>query len=180
MRLLNSAISVIEIGFNPRTRVGCDYQRLGGRLVSVVSIHAPVWGATADVITSNIKNTFQSTHPCGVRLVFMLTGVRLNVSIHAPVWGATLPIPTSKPNYMFQSTHPCGVRRQGIASMLQGVGFQSTHPCGVRHVGNVLMVKGDWFQSTHPCGVRPKSVYIVKILSVSIHAPVWGATTDCV
>ena len=33
----------------------------------VVSIHAPVWGATLDKSMNVIVVAFQSTHPCGVR-----------------------------------------------------------------------------------------------------------------
>ena len=33
--------------FNPRTRVGCDVRSVPGTINSRVSIHAPVWGATA-------------------------------------------------------------------------------------------------------------------------------------
>ena len=76
-----------------------------------VSIHAPVWGATIDDIYLSESNEFQSTHPCGVRLLccgfqYRLDGFNprtrvgcdatahaiaefLIVSIHAPVWGAT-------------------------------------------------------------------------------------------
>ena len=33
--------------FNPRTRVGCDLVKIGLPIIlSVISIHAPAWGAT--------------------------------------------------------------------------------------------------------------------------------------
>ena len=32
--------------FNPRTRMGCDVSFKGGGCMSVISIHAPAWGAT--------------------------------------------------------------------------------------------------------------------------------------
>ena len=55
--------------FNPRTRVGCDSFRttkLVGR--TLVSIHAPAWGATKKLVNSkNMTKMFQSTHPRGVR-----------------------------------------------------------------------------------------------------------------
>ena len=34
------------------------------------------------------------------------------------------------------------------------------------------------FQSTHPCGVRPANTANAAIQTVSIHAPVWGATSS--
>ena len=55
--------------FNPRTRVGCDLVKIGLPIIlSVISIHAPAWGATLH-------------HSLHVR--------SLRISIHAPAWGAT-------------------------------------------------------------------------------------------
>ena len=54
-------------GFNPRTRVGCDFLQQ--------FCH---WRAR-----------FQSTHPCGVRPLLGANAPTSIVSIHAPVWGAT-------------------------------------------------------------------------------------------
>ena len=120
--------------FNPRTRVGCDRCVYALYLVKLVSIHAPVWGATSIDLSSYKMPLFQSTHPCGVRPpkdleatdlrvsihapVWGATGELLNeirtktVSIHAPVWGATINIIFLTGFVVFQSTHPCGVRRQ--------------------------------------------------------------------
>ena len=55
----------------------------------MVSIHAPVWGATRPMYVFILEMEFQSTHPCGVRLVVLKIYYLLLVSIHAPVWGAT-------------------------------------------------------------------------------------------
>ena len=82
--------------FNPRTRVGCDCSAIHCRLLTKVSIHAPVWGATrqrvqfvnnvhvsihapvwgATTVLPNmpIAVLFQSTHPCGVRLLLRRYG----------------------------------------------------------------------------------------------------------
>ena len=56
----------------------------------MVSIHAPVWGATNRIAMSLTNKSFQSTHPCGVRhpIKRRHSGM-VSVSIHAPVWGAT-------------------------------------------------------------------------------------------
>ena len=76
------------------------------------------------------------------------------VSIHAPAWGATA-IKTLYPVYSkFQSTHPHGVRRQSRCRHATAAEFQSTHPHGVRRDG---------------------TDYIRQTVSVSIHAPAWGA-----
>ena len=58
-------------GFNPRTPAGCDFGpiciiNIGGR----VSIHAPLRGATTREVAPEVyAMSFQSTHPCGVRLM---------------------------------------------------------------------------------------------------------------
>ena len=54
--------------FNPRSRVGSDRLILRFHGKSVISIHAPAWGATKSV--------------CPVLY-------RQEISIHAPAWGAT-------------------------------------------------------------------------------------------
>ena len=56
-------------GFNPRTRVGCDEEPHGEmQRQSVVSIHAPAWGATRPTsCPMSRRKEFQSTHPRGVR-----------------------------------------------------------------------------------------------------------------
>ena len=98
-------------GFNPRTRVGCDFVAPGCAFAAIVSIHAPVWGATGSGLIVYTRGRFQSTHPCGVRLVKSMSFCQSlcfnprtrvgcdksvlseqfgsDVSIHAPVWGAT-------------------------------------------------------------------------------------------
>jgi len=124
-------------------------------MLSMVSIHAPVRGATWAGLTPAFSRWFQSTHPCGVRPTQPTRRAR-----HA----------------MFQSTHPCGVRPYYAYMAIMRWVFQSTHPCGVRraqgcndlrqiHVSIHAPVRGAttrWtssrrrmtFQSTHPCGVR--------------------------
>ena len=125
---------------------------------------------------------FQSTHPRGVRLVFVTTllvstvfqsthprGVRQevltkelyagNVSIHAPAWGATTgKLKPIRSRVLFQSTHPRGVRRQTRRRVLHALQFQSTHPRGVRRANAAALNQANY---------------------VSIHAPAWGATPDC-
>ena len=55
--------------FNPRTHTGCDYRNAIENGASEVSIHAPTRGATIFDLRKFISvQTFQSTHPHGVRL----------------------------------------------------------------------------------------------------------------
>ena len=157
--------------------MGCDSFIFSCSNCYLVSIHAPVWGATAIIKLIGKKRAFQSTHPCGVRHHHRVTLSRQIVSIHAPVWGATGRYTRWHNTVMFQSTHPCGVRLCQIAKARQSrcfnprtrVGcdwriskfsviglkmFQSTHPCGVRPATGALQGGIVAFQSTHPCGVR--------------------------
>ena len=57
---------VVECGhFNPRTREGCDlFDNIGDKPEIIISIHAPVKGATVAARVSYIVfHIFQSTHP---------------------------------------------------------------------------------------------------------------------
>ena len=99
--------------FNPRTHTGCDYRNAIENGASEVSIHAPTRGATIFDLRKFISvQTFQSTHPHGVRLrratptFYDIRGFnprthtgcddkyafycgKKEVSIHAPTRGAT-------------------------------------------------------------------------------------------
>ena len=99
--------------FNPRTRVGCDWGMKPIAKIGVVSIHAPVWGATRPSDTKKPLIKFQSTHPCGVRRPsniamtrFLCFNPRTRVGCDDVVFADVLPL------IEFQSTHPCGVRPQ--------------------------------------------------------------------
>ena len=142
------------MGFNPRTRVGCDKIPAIRDMLITVSIHAPVWGATW-IDNKKLSKEWVSIHApvwgatlVKIRLLLIfcfnprtrvgcdqfahLASTTWRVSIHAPVWGATMRHHQVKRAVSFQSTHPCGVRqiRQVIACF--NWSFQSTHPCGVR------------------------------------------------
>ena len=131
--------------FNPRTPVGCDgyfialsqagqvFQsthpsgvRPGGygsiSRQTVISIHAPQWGAT------------------------LLCPYRFRgdaISIHAPQWGATQWSFDRRLDVLFQSTHPSGVRPAPHRRTVTRGKFQSTHPSGVRRVGRILAMDDD-------------------------------------
>ena len=166
------------MSFNPRTRVGCD-QSLGFIFWSITCFNPRTRvGCDLKVYISLRYSVFQSTHPCGVR-----------------------PATVKKTRFYkrFQSTHPCGVRHDFVKTTQAHRGFQSTHPCGVRQLKVYISLRYSVFQSTHPCGVRrfrqfschtkqsfnprtrvgcdqlhPSRYYQCY---VSIHAPVWGATS---
>ena len=77
----------------------------------------------------------------------------------------------------FQSTHPCGVRPAAALPEAVASGFNPRTPVGCdRDLGNVNNAIEE-FQSTHPCGVRQEiPLTELRSYSVSIHAPLWGAT----
>ena len=132
----------MQICFNPRTRVGCDWRGWKGKTKQTVSIHAPVWGATRmQIVVAITLVLFQSTHPCGVRQAI---NFKLNQA------------------EKFQSTHPCGVRQLVVSGFHTNPRFQSTHPCGVRPITRNCSNRTARFQSTHPCGVRP-SIFLALV-----------------
>ena len=56
----------------------------------IISIHAPVWGATFGKMFIQATRGFQFTLPCGERLYYIrVIYYCMRISIHAPVWGAT-------------------------------------------------------------------------------------------
>ena len=56
-----------EKSFNSRTREGCDLSQALWEVVETVSIHAPGRGATQSREQMGKIQTFQFTHPGGVR-----------------------------------------------------------------------------------------------------------------
>ena len=117
--------------FNPRTRVGCDWIQGECDVLTDVSIHAPVWGATIVNSTSSgvltrfnprtrvgcdgqsvrfcDYKTFQSTHPCGVRLSkYKKVSKQRRFNPRTRVGCDNSPANNINA-MMFQSTHPCGV-----------------------------------------------------------------------
>ena len=121
-----------------------------------VSIHAPVWGATIIVFISRCASSFNPRTRVGCDNVYMR-------------WQLMI---------LFQSTHPCGVRpfSQSINSGLTRFNPRTRVGC------DTPTLAASWlfaqFQSTHPCGVRQKTGKNTGVESaVSIHAPVWGATS---
>ena len=95
-------IVVFAVGFNPRARGGRDKHLANGFTPRLVSIHAPVGGATETA--SKIAAT-------------------ADVSIHAPVGGATIGAKGFAAWTMFQSTRPWGARH--------GVGCDVARPLHV-------------------------------------------------
>ena len=186
--------------FNPRTPVGCDRGDDAVRWTGAISIHAPQWGATGIDMPAKTDPVFQSTHPSGVRRSRCSTcfsgrrdfNPRTPVGCDAPILGAV--------SYAdgFQSTHPSGVRHDTGAFCAATYEFQSTHPSGVRPATG-----GPWRNTRHfnprtpvgcdettqqelarqadfnprtPVGCDNNLMTKNNVLTISIHAPQWGAT----
>ena len=170
--------------------------------LELVSIHAPGRGATS--LAGGLeqpKNTFQFTHPGGVRRASVYSCFKeCHVSIHAPGRGATRPfVGRSKRITSFNSRTREGCDRMILQILLQTHMFQFTHPGGVRPQDREIPYQGyrvsihapgrgatahklfnridSTFQFTHPGGVRLFSTIWIKVDDcVSIHAPGRGAT----
>ena len=212
--------------FNPRTREGCDSpNNRMAPLHKVISIHAPARGATfsgrlllfcllyfnprtregCDVwilALDQEEETFQSTHPRGVRQIHNMEDVKWTKNFNprtregcdpgrhsfflcATVFQSTHPRGVrlcalclfNYPLRAFQSTHPRGVRLMPPSLTVCLKVFQSTHPRGVRLINWFERWRYYIFQSTHPRGVRRKKAVIKSTTTgISIHAPARGAT----
>ena len=172
----------LNAGFNPRARVGRDPRQSRESIRVLVSIHAPVWGATPN----SMPNMADSV-----------------VSIHAPVWGATQQLGramTKPPSFNPRARVGRDRRREsrppvpGSFNPRARVGRDPSGLSGRRDRGAVSIHAPVWgatragfavsacrreFQSTRPCGARPQHIGPVGLESqVSIHAPVWGATAS--
>ena len=123
----------------------------------MISIHAPVWGATSFTPPRRIRlPNFNPRSRVGSDDVVINDWYYLNgISIHAPVWGATrafLWMSCMKP---FQSTLPCGERQL----------INDEHM-----VGHNISIHAPVWGATYLHGLQ------LAAGNISIHAPVWGAT----
>ena len=141
--------------FNPRTRMGCDRDRREELPRAKISIHAPAWGATVNIPANPNALKFQSTHPHGVR--------HSSSALSSYI-------------FKFQSTHPHGVRQHILQNGRCQLQFQSTHPHGVRRSSALIYFLIMNFNPRTRMGCDPLLCPSCPCLSISIHAPAWGAT----
>ena len=125
---------------------------------SLVSIHAPAWGATPYKAVA-------------------LPGKSL-VSIHAPAWGATHPPPwcgRDRDGFNPRTRVGCDDAKRNYQS--QARKFQSTHPRGVRRVApGHTVTRFDVSIHAPAWGATGARRSRQVSTTVSIHAPAWGAT----
>ena len=123
---------------------------------------------------------FQSTPPCGGE------PSRLTTPLPGPPSFNPRPRVGANPDtnadwsmycHRFQSTPPCGGEPSRLTTPPPGQAFQSTPPCGGERWKSWHLARPPEFQSTPPCGGEPGSdVCSIAVVTVSIHAPVWGRT----
>ena len=144
---------------------------------------------------------FQFTLPCGERLwLICLFYLILFISIHAPVWGATLDtylyffhrndfnsrsrvgsdkrqLKRNWKTIYFNSRSRVGSDTQVSRKKSSTWNFNSRSRVGSDILKLLLLVSVIEFQFTLPCGERLTTIaWWSGFLSISIHAPVWGAT----
>ena len=159
--------------FNPRTHVGCDCvlntHHLG--IVTFQSTH-PRRVRHPEFRNYCPRSWFQSTHPRRVRLTEPLNGSQ------PPKFQSTHPrrvrlnmYNVKQTTYSFNPRTHVGCDRRQLRRWMAVPWFQSTHPRRVRRrVAGVAVVYVE-FQSTHPRRVRHNKAGLLRLRSVSIHAP---------
>ena len=105
--VITSPGSIVPNYFNPRTREGCDHTPGAVHSVLLISIHAPVKGATLATQIMNLLPQISIHAPVkGATGPGPVLCVDRVISIHAPVKGATWRHTRARHAYLFQSTHP--------------------------------------------------------------------------
>ena len=102
------------------------------------------------------------------------------ISIHAPVWGATSPVSVSITGFInFNSRSRVGSDYCLCFCQNTGIQFQFTLPCGERHWKNTDRTTPLSISIHAPVwGATTLIIYNNTYITISIHAPVWGATSN--
>ena len=165
--------------FNPRTHVGCDFQR------TVCMSLSPYFNPRTHVgcdpliftIVLYISNFNPRTHVgCDGSKYGSPQGV--GISIHAPTWGATYRIAFNKTLLEFQSTHPRGVRLDSQFVTLQRRYFNPRTHVGCDIVGSQVVRATRISIHAPTWGATLGSIAPYICTPISIHAPTWGATCE--
>ena len=146
-------------------------------LISLISIHAPVRGATSSscfafgsfrfqftlpcgerrirICNKIIRQEFQFTLPCGERqYIHFHLSLFLFISIHAPVRGATFLFILAFLTFLFQFTLPCGERHTGNSTTAEKQIISIHAPVRGATEDVLINVRSKIFQFTLPCGER--------------------------
>ncbi len=129
--------------------------------------------------THYIKWGFQSTLPCGERHTYFSTEYTIiYFNPRSRVGSDQFGYLTLCFEQLFQSTLPCGERQaQRSTYNIQRFLFQSTLPCGERHATKKIAQAAMGISIHAPVwGATSGKTKINMDTGISIHAPVWGAT----
>ncbi len=171
--------AAVDQSFNPRAPAGRDDRGRDelGRNLRFQSTRP--CGARRNVyVVDWWSGQFQSTRPCGARHGAPTgSGEQDHVSIHAPLRGATDEHSAGPPTLnVFQSTRPCGARPAVCSTSTTSAKFQSTRPCGARPRCASRPTTSAGFNPRAPAGRDVENNHRVTTETVSIHAPLRGAT----
>jgi len=148
-------------------------------IVFAISIHAPPWGATCQLVGLNFMQTFQSTLPRGERHIrYLPNNVVTTISIHAPPWGATV-FDESLQVGTIISIHapPWGATTAGGCRSRPRSNFNPRSPVGSDQEKVFIRQSNCNFNPRSPVGSDFKQEFITYFKTIiSIHAPPWGAT----
>ncbi len=166
--------------FNPRSRMGSDVISNACRWLLLVSIHAPAWGAT--YVRIILAHSYKGFNPRSRMGSDQLNPHRRRFARcfnPRSRMGSDLTMEQLRRTVKeFQSTLPHGERPFVFLSSKAIRKFQSTLPHGERHKdrGQRPMLKS--FNPRSRMGSDWSSWKKCTRISVSIHAPAWGATTS--
>ena len=89
-RLYSHRVKFVAKNFNPRSRVGSDGNAPSDAITSIISTHAPAWGATAgDTLDQDGFADFNPRSRVGSDYHMAGLPEHGQISTHAPAWGAT-------------------------------------------------------------------------------------------
>ena len=178
-RLVNLAVVLAGICFNPRPRAGGDTVLLFYVLRTMSFNPRPRAGG--DIYSRGLRSSGACFNPRpragGDDRVAEEIVAFESVSIHAPVRGATRRRGFSPRRFIqFQSTPPCGGRRHKAGQTSGKKVFQSTPPCGGRPWPFSPLRILSRFNPRPRAGGDIDHLPRIFYQGVSIHAPVRGAT----
>ena len=168
--------------FNPRTREGCDLLYTNGLSPALlISIHAPVKGATYQSLRSRLRcchfnpRTREGCDPFS----FLQLIINLFISIHAPVKGATIHLGRRRADNVISIHAPVkgatglhGSKSPGMETISIHAPVKGATSRPMLHNVLVCHFNPRTREGCDASSARPTSV----TTKISIHAPVKGAT----
>ncbi len=123
-----------------------------------------MWGATFNTSFGEGNSVFQSTRPCGARLLWWYRCSAARVSIHAPVWGATA-FASRVATKAAVSIHAPVWGATGLDRAAKSIKSFNPRARVGRDLEDEIERAGHKFQSTRPCGARPAASGEIRALT---------------